>query len=56
MGGGGSPSRKSGMTQYGKWPKQENCKVIFENLQKSKILSVLYICLYYTIQDNSPST
>ena len=23
LGGGGSPSRKSGMTQYGKWPKQE---------------------------------
>ena len=24
MGGGGSPQEKSGMTQYGKWPKQEN--------------------------------
>ena len=23
LGGGGSPSRKSGMTQYRKWPKQE---------------------------------
>ena len=23
LGGGGSPSRKSEMTQYGKWPKQQ---------------------------------
>ena len=36
------PLKKSGMTHYGKWPKQENCKVTFENLQKSKILSALY--------------
>ena len=32
---GVAPFKKSGMTQYAKWPKQENCKVIFENLQKS---------------------
>ena len=40
LGGGGFPSRKSGMTWYRKWPKQENCKMTFENLQKIKILSV----------------
>ena len=44
LGGHGFPLKKSGMTQYGKWPKQENCKVTFGNLQKGKILSVLYKC------------
>ena len=34
LGGGGPPSRKSGMTQYVKWPKQENCKVTFEIYKK----------------------
>ena len=32
---GVAPLKKSGMTQYGKWPKQENCKATFENVQKS---------------------
>ena len=33
--GGVAPLKKSGMMQDGKWPKQENCKVTFEKIQKS---------------------
>ena len=44
LGGGGSPSKKHGMTQYEKWPKQQNFKVTFENVQKSQILNALYKC------------